>query len=232
MINLRKSKERGHAKHGWLESYHTFSFADYHDPKFMGFRSLRVINEDWIAPGQGFGDHPHRDMEILTFVLAGSLSHKDSLGNGSTIRPGEIQVMSAGTGVVHSEFNHSSKDTVHLLQIWIQPAQRGLQPTYQQTTFTEEQRQGKLGLLVSPQAKDGTAKINQDARLFTATLAKGQKILYALNPSRYAWLQVIRGSLDLNGSLLNEGDGAAISSEKELVISAKDPAEALLFDLA
>jgi redox-sensitive bicupin YhaK (pirin superfamily) len=231
MINIRKSNERGHAEHGWLKSYHTFSFADYQDPKFMGFRSLRVINEDWIASGQGFGAHPHRDMEIITFVVEGALEHKDSMGNGDTIRPGEIQVMSAGTGVVHSEFNHSTNDTVHLLQIWIQPDRRGLKPTYQQKTFSPEQRRDKLCLLASNE-KNGAAKINQDAKLFTAALSGKQKIAYSLDSSRHAWLQTVKGSVNVNGKTLGPGDGAAISEEKELEISSKDAAELLLFDLA
>lgn len=232
MIRVRKSKERGHAQHGWLDSYHTFSFADYYDPQFMGFRDLRVINEDRVEPGQGFGTHPHRDMEIITFVLDGALEHKDSMGNGSMIRPGEIQAMSAGTGVTHSEFNPSSKDLVHLLQIWLQPERKGIKPSYQQKSFTENERRGKLRLLASGRVSDGAAKINQNVDLFTAALTKKERIEYKLEPGRHAWVQVTRGSLNVNGSLLETGDGAAVSDEKVLELAAKTPAEFLLFDLA
>ena len=232
MIKVRKSQERGHAQHGWLESYHSFSFADYYDPQFMGFRQLRVINEDWVQPGQGFGTHPHRNMEIITFVLEGALEHKDSMENGSAIRPGEIQVMSAGSGVTHSEFNHSKKEVVHLLQIWITPNKTGLKPTYQQKSFSEEQRRGKLCLLASGRKQSGAAMINQDVDLFTAALAPKVKIEYALQPNRHAWIQVTRGSLKVNNTSLNEGDAAAISDEKQRELSTSTGGEFLLFDLA
>lgn len=232
MIRVRKSKERGHAQHGWLDSYHTFSFADYYDPQFMGFRDLRVINEDRVEPGQGFGTHPHRDMEIITFVLDGALEHKDSMGNGSMIRPGEIQAMSAGTGVTHSEFNPSSKEPVHLLQIWLQPERKGIKPSYQQKSFTEDERRGKLRLLASGRASDDAAKINQNVDLFTAALPQNEEIEYKLKSGRYAWVQVTRGSLTVNGSPLEAGDGAAVSDEKSLELTAGTPAEFLLFDLA
>ena len=232
MIKVRKSKERGHAQHGWLESYHSFSFADYNDPQFMGFRQLRVINEDWVQPGQGFGTHPHRNMEIITFVLEGALEHKDSMENGSAIRPGEIQVMSAGSGVTHSEFNHSKKEVVHLLQIWITPNKTGLKPTYQQKSFNEEQRQGKLCLLASGRKQSGAATINQDVDLFTAALAPKEKVEHAIKPDRHAWVQVTRGSLKVNNTSLNEGDAAAISDEKQRELSTSTGGEFLLFDLA
>ena len=198
----------------------------------MGFRSLRVINEDWVQPGEGFPTHPHRDMEIITFILEGALEHKDSMGTGSVIRPGEIQAMSAGIGVTHSEFNHSKKDLVHLLQIWITPTQKGLKPTYQQKSFTEDQRRGKLRLLASGHAQNGAAKINQDVELFTGSLAQGEKINYNLKSERHAWIQITRGSLNVNGSSLKERDAAAISSEKNLELSTAGSAEFLLFDLA
>jgi redox-sensitive bicupin YhaK (pirin superfamily) len=232
MIKIRKSEDRGHAQHGWLDSYFSFSFADYYDPQFMGFRHLRVINEDRVQPGQGFGTHPHKDMEIITFVLEGSLEHKDSMGTGSIIKPGEIQAMSAGTGVTHSEFNPSKKDLVHLLQIWILPERKGIKPSYQQKSFTEEQRRGKLHLLASGRASDGAAKISQDVELFTAVLTKDQKLDYPLKSGRHAWVQVTKGALSLNGNSLKAGDGAAVSDEKLLDLITQNSAEFLLFDLA
>ena len=232
MITLRRSEERGQANHGWLKSAHTFSFAGYYDPAHMGFGPLRVINDDVIAAGRGFGTHGHRNMEIITFVLEGALEHKDSMGNGSAIRPGEIQVMSAGSGVTHSEFNHSKKEVVHLLQIWITPNKTGLKPTYQQKSFSEEQRLGKLCLLASGRKQSGAATINQDADLFTAALAPKGKVEHALKPDRHAWVQVTRGSLTVNNTSLNEGDAAAISDEKQLELSTATGGEFLLFDLA
>ena len=232
MIKVRKSEDRGHAQHGWLDSYFSFSFADYYDPQFMGFRHLRVINEDRVQPGQGFGTHPHKDMEIITFVLEGSLEHKDSMGTGSIIKPGEIQAMSAGTGVTHSEFNPSKKDPVHLLQIWILPERKGIKPSYQQKSFTEEQCRGKLHLLASGRVTDSAAKINQDVELFTVVLPKGGKIEHPLESGRHAWVQVTKGSLNVNGTSLKAGDGAAISDEKSLDFNTQNSAEFLLFDLA
>lgn len=234
MIQVRRAKERGHANHGWLDTYHTFSFADYYDPRFMGFRSLRVINEDWVKPGYGFPTHPHRDMEIITYVLEGSLEHKDSMGTGSVIRPGEVQKMSAGTGVRHSEFNHSDKEPVHLYQIWIMPEKEGIKPMYEQKTIPAEERTGKLRLIASPNGNgNGAVKLYQNAELFTTELGASESVEYQLAPGRYAWVQVARGSVLLNGQELKAGDGAAVAQETALQLAAgKDGAEALLFDLA
>ena len=231
MITLRPARRRGHTDLGWLESDHTFSFGDYHDPNHMGFRDLRVINEDWVNPGKGFGRHPHRDMEIITVVLEGSLEHKDSLGTGSVIRPGEVQVMSAGTGVTHSEFNASETEAVHLLQIWILPQREGIPPRYDQRAFPREEREGRLHLEVSGSGRDGSLKINQDAELFFSTLGPGVGVDHPLRSGRHAWLQVARGAVSLNSIALDEGDGAAVSGESVLSIHASRPSEILLFDL-
>jgi hypothetical protein len=230
MIRIRKAEERGHFDHGWLDTYHTFSFADYYDPQFMGFRSLRVINEDKVKPGRGFGTHSHRDMEIVTYVLEGALEHRDSMGTGSVIRPGEVQRMSAGTGVLHSEINPSADQAVHLLQIWILPERRSLRPEYEQKTFPAAERQGKLRLVASHDGKDGSLTIHQDAKLFAATLTDGQSINYDLPAGRYAWLQLARGEVEVNGQKLHAGDGAAIEDERTLTLRGRD-AEVLLFDL-
>ncbi len=230
MIRIRKAEERGHFNHGWLDTYHTFSFADYYDPQFMGFRSLRVINEDRVQPGRGFGTHSHRDMEIVTYVLEGGLEHRDSMGTGSVIRPGEVQRMSAGTGVLHSEINPSRSEPVHLLQIWILPERRGIKPEYEQKAFPAEERKGKLRLVASHDGKDGSLTIHQDAKLFAATLTDGQTINYDLQQGRYAWLQVARGSVDVNDQTLRAGDGAAIEDERTITLQGRD-AEVLLFDL-
>ena len=235
MIQIRRAKERGHADHGWLNTYHTFSFADYYDPKFMGFRSLRVINEDWVKPGYGFPTHPHRDMEIITYVLEGSLAHKDSMGTGSVIRPGEVQKMSAGTGVRHSEFNHSDKEPVHLYQIWILPEKEGIQPTYEQKTIPAEEKKGRLHRVASPDGGDGNGavKLYQDAELLAVELEPGQQVEHALADGRYAWVQVARGSVELNGNKLKAGDGAAIAQEQSIKLAGGDVgSEVLLFDLA
>jgi redox-sensitive bicupin YhaK (pirin superfamily) len=232
MIQVRKSNERGHADHGWLDSHHTFSFADYYDPAAMGFRALRVINEDRVAPAQGFGTHGHRDMEILSYVLDGGLAHKDSSGGGGVIRPGDVQRMSAGTGVMHSEFNASRTDPVHFLQIWLVPDRRGIAPGYEQKTFPPEQRQGQLRLIASPDAADGSLKIHQDARVYTTLLGKGDSVTHALAPGRHAWVQVARGKIRLGDVTLSAGDGAAISEESSLRLTADEPSEVLLFDLA
>jgi redox-sensitive bicupin YhaK (pirin superfamily) len=234
MIRVRRSEERGHARHGWLDSYHTFSFANYYDPEHMAFRSLRVINEDRIAPGQGFGAHPHRDMEILTYVLDGSLAHKDSMGHQEVLGPNEIQRMSAGTGVVHSEFNASRTEPVHLFQIWIEPATKGTRTSYEQLRFEPEEKRGKLKLLAGPQGGNGVARINQDAQVFVAELAKGDEVAYKIGPQRHAWLHAIRGSVTVNGTALHAGDAAAISKEDGLKVTGADsqPSEILLFDLA
>jgi quercetin 2,3-dioxygenase len=235
MIQVRRAKERGHADHGWLDTFHTFSFSDYYDPKFMGFRSLRVINEDWVQPGYGFPTHPHRDMEIITVVLEGSLEHKDSMGTGSVIRPGEVQKMSAGTGVRHSEFNHSKSEPVHLYQIWILPEKEGITPMYEQKAIPAEEKQGKLKLVASPSGGNGSSavKLYQDAELFTTQLAKSDSVEYELGDKRYAWIQVARGTVNVNGQELKAGDGAAVSQEKKLQITGSaDQSELLLFDLA
>jgi len=232
MIQVRKSNERGHADHGWLDTRHTFSFADYYDPAAMGFRALRVINEDRVAPAQGFGTHGHRDMEILSYVLDGGLAHKDSTGGGGVIRPGDVQRMSAGTGVMHSEFNPSRTDPVHFLQIWLVPDRRGITPGYEQKHFSPEQRQGQLRLIASPDAAGGSLKIHQDARVYTTLLGKGDSVSHALASGRHAWVQVARGKVRLGDVTLSAGDGAAISEESELRLTADEPSEVLLFDLA
>jgi redox-sensitive bicupin YhaK (pirin superfamily) len=232
MITVRRSEDRGHAEHGWLESYHTFSFAGYHDPRFMGFRQLRVINEDRVQPGRGFGTHGHQDMEIVSYVLEGALAHRDSLGNGSTIRPGDVQRMSAGTGVTHSEFNDSKTELVHFLQIWIQPARNRLAPSYEERAFPAEQRRNQWRLVVSPDGRYGSVSIHQDASLHATLLSPGATLTHALAPDRHAWLQVARGALTVNGTVLAEGDGAAVSGESKLDVRAESATEALLFDLA
>jgi redox-sensitive bicupin YhaK (pirin superfamily) len=232
MISIRRSEERGGGDYGWLNTRHTFSFDQYHDPRYMGFRSLRVINEDWVAPAGGFPMHPHRDMEIITYVLEGALEHRDSMGNGSVIRPGDGQRMSAGTGVRHSEANSSDTNPVHLLQIWILPERRGFEPGYEQKSFPAEEKRGKLRQIAGPDGKDGSVTIHQDARLFVSLLAPGQSVTHDLAPGRYAWLQVARGSVELNGKLLKQGDGAAVTEESKLTITGKEDSEVLLFDLA
>jgi quercetin 2,3-dioxygenase len=222
---------RGHTKIGWLDSYHTFSFGNFSDPNRMGFRTLRVINDDRIVPGAGFGTHGHRDMEILTYVLEGALEHKDSLGTGSVILPGEAQVMSAGTGITHSEYNHSQTDPVHLLQIWILPDKQGIKPRYEQKGFPIEEKRGKLRLIAAKDGRDGAVTINQDVDLYTSVLEPGNVINYHLQPHRYAWLQIAQGIATLNGEELRAGDGVQISVEEQLEISTQVGAEILLFDL-
>lgn len=233
MIQIRRANERGHANYGWLDTYHTFSFSDYYDPEFMGFRSLRVINEDWVKPGYGFPTHPHRDMEIITYVLEGALEHKDSMGTGSVIRPGEVQKMSAGTGVRHSEFNHSKTEPVHLLQIWIQPQKAGIKPMYQQKNIPAAEKKGKLRLIASPEAPNAAVTLYQDAELYATQLSASESVTYPLEQGRHAWVQVARGNVKVNGKDLNSGDGAAITSEAEIRITGADhDSEVLLFDLA
>lgn len=232
MIRLRRSSERGHFDHGWLNTYHSFSFARYHDPRHMGFRSLRVINEDWIAAARGFGAHPHEDMEIVTYVLKGELAHRDSLGTGSTIRPGELQRMTAGTGIEHSEYNPSQTEAVHLYQIWLLPERSGLPPSYEQKAFPAEERRNRFRLVASPDGRDGSLSIRQDARLYLASLDAGGELNHAIETDRHAWLQVLRGDATLNGLPVSAGDGAAISAESRLSIRSDTPAEILLFDLA
>src|SRR6266702_3157456 len=232
MIRVRKAGERGHFDHGWLDTYHSFSFGDYYDPAHLSFRSLRVINDDRVQPGQGFGMHGHRDMEIVTYVLEGALAHKDSMGNGSIIRPGDVQYMSAGTGVAHSEFNASKTETVHLYQIWRFPDKQGYTHAYDQKNFSEADKRGKLRLVVSPDGRDGSVKIRQDNELYVTLLGAGEKVKHELGPERHAYVQVARGSVKLNGTPLDIGDGAAISEEKAVELTGVKDAEVLLFDLA
>lgn len=232
MVTIRRNNERGGGDYGWLKTRHTFSFNDYHDSKWMGFRSLRVINEDWVAPGGGFPTHPHRDMEIITYVLAGKLEHKDSLGTGSVILPGDGQRMSAGRGIRHSEANPSATEPVHLLQIWIQPDKSGREPGYEQKTFPEAEKRGKFRLIASNDGADGSVKIHQDAKLFVTLLAPGEEVTQQLSTKRHAWLQVAKGEIELNGQKLQQGDGAALSEEQNLKIKATKESEILLFDLA
>jgi hypothetical protein len=231
MIITRPAQERGHANHGWLDTYHTFSFANYYDENFMGFRSLRVINEDFVAPRTGFGTHPHRDMEIITYVLGGAVEHKDSMGTTAVIRPGEVQRMSAGTGVRHSEMNRFD-ETLHMLQIWILPAKQGLTPSYEQKAFPEKERQGRFRLVASSDGRDGSVTVHQDMSLNSTLLGKGEKAEYTLKPGRFAWIQMCRGSGTLNGVALKAGDGAAVAEEASVVLTANEPVEALLFDLS
>jgi redox-sensitive bicupin YhaK (pirin superfamily) len=232
MIRLRRSADRGHFDHGWLDTRHTFSFADYDDPAHRGFRQLRVINEDRVQPGQGFGTHFHRDMEILSYVLEGALEHRDSLGTGSVIRPGEVQRMTAGTGVRHSEFNPSSSEPVHFLQIWIFPERRGLAPGYEQKAFPAESRRGTLRLIASRDGRDGSLTIHQDAAVYASLLSAGERVERAIAPGRHGWLQVARGTVRLGGQELFAGDGAAVSEETRVAVEGVSDAEVLLFDLA
>jgi hypothetical protein len=232
MITLRRAQERGHANHGWLDSYHTFSFADYYDPREMGFGPLRVINEDRVQAGKGFGTHGHRDMEIISYVLEGALEHKDSLGTGSVIEPGDVQRMSAGTGVLHSEYNHSQSGLVHFLQIWIEPRQRGVRPGYEQKRFATEDKKGRLRLVASPDGAEGSVRIHQDAWVYASVLDGGDAVTHALPAGHKAYVHVARGSVELNGQQLTAGDGAKISAESELRFGKAQQAELLLFDMA
>lgn len=232
MITVRRADERGHFDHGWLDTYHTFSFADYHDPRFMGFRQLRVINDDRVQGGHGFPAHGHRDMEIITYVLDGALEHRDNMGNGSVIKPGDVQRMSAGTGVVHSEFNPSKTDLVHLLQIWILPKARGRAPEYEQRTFADHDLRDTLRVIAAPDGRDDAVTIHQDVTVYASRLSPGAKVQHQLGPGRFGWLHVARGSAHVNGSALAAGDGAAISDEREVTVTTTEPAEILLFDLA
>ncbi len=232
MIKIRKRNERGHFDHGWLDTYHSFSFADYYDPDHLGFRTLRVINEDRVKSGEGFGTHSHRDMEIITTILEGSLEHKDSMGNTSVIRPGEVQRMSAGTGVTHSEFNPSDKEIVHLLQIWILPNQKNLPPSYEQKTFDSEGKKNKLRLIVSPSGEKGSIKIHQDTFIYETSLEPGKQITHALKQGRGLWVQVTQGKLEINSDHLEEGDGAAIENQTSIEVRTNEGAGFLLFDLA
>jgi redox-sensitive bicupin YhaK (pirin superfamily) len=230
MITIRKSEERGHVNHGWLDSHFTFSFADYYDPQHMGFRSLRVINDDIVAPAQGFGEHPHRDMEIITYILSGAIEHKDSMGNGRIIRPGEVQYMAAGTGVTHSEFNPSKNEPAHLLQIWILPDRKGAKTNYAEKSFAQAQS-GKLHLAVSKTGRDNSIAINQDTDLFVGKLKAGDKINHFFKTNRHGWLHVAEGEIELSDLKLKSGDAIAFSDEKQISFTAKSPAQILFFDL-
>jgi redox-sensitive bicupin YhaK (pirin superfamily) len=231
MLTIRKSHERGHFDHGWLNTYHTFSFDQYYDPRYMGFRSLRVINEDFVAPGRGFPTHGHRDMEIITYILEGGLKHEDSMGNGSVIRPGDVQRMTAGTGVRHSEKNASDAERVHLLQIWILPNAEDLQPGYEQKAFSEDERRGQFRLIASNEGREGSVRLNQDVNLFASILEAGQEIEHTMDPARYGWVQVARGPIGVNGENAGQGDGVVVVAESSLKIKAQEDAEILLFDL-
>jgi quercetin 2,3-dioxygenase len=232
MIALRPAAERGKADFGWLDSRHTFSFGDYHDPKSMGFGPLRVINEDRVRPAAGFDTHGHRDMEIISYVLDGALEHKDSLGTGSVIRPGDVQIMSAGTGIRHSEFNHSKTEPVHFLQIWVLPNQRGLVPRYDQRAFPAAEKRGQLRLVGSANGRADSILIHQDVEIYDALLGKGESVTHALAPGRKAWVQIVRGAIDVNGKAAGAGDGMAIEDEADLTVTARvDGSELLLFDL-
>lgn len=229
MIQIRKAGERGHFDHGWLDTYHTFSFADYYDPRFMGYRTLRVINDDRVAPGGGFGTHGHRDMEIVTCVLEGAVAHRDSMGNHGLIRPGEVQRMSAGTGVRHSEMNGSDDEPLHLLQIWIVPEKSGLPPGYEQKRFDESERKGVLRLVAAPDGRDGAVTIHQDTEIYSTILGTGDRLTHPFRPGRYGWVQVARGEANVNGQQLVAGDGAAVENERELTLTGQG--EVLLFDM-
>lgn len=231
MIKVRRSKERGHANYGWLDTRYSFSFSDYYDPRFMGFRDLRVINEDFIEVDQGFPKHGHRDMEIVTYVINGEISHRDSMGNGETVKSNEVQRMTAGTGVLHSEYSSPTEKT-HLLQIWILPEKERLMPSYEQKVFSREEKEGKLRLIASKGGDDGSVHINQDVKLYASVLKEGESVEYKLDENRHAWIQLIRGSIYVNDTTLDAGDGAAISEESALKIRAmSDDVEFLLFDL-
>lgn len=232
MIAVRKADDRGHANHGWLDSFHTFSFADYYDPREMGFGTLRVINEDRVAPGMGFGTHPHRDMEIISYVLEGALEHRDSMGTGSVIKPGDVQRMSAGTGVTHSEYNHSPKDLVHFLQIWIEPKARGIPPSYEQKNFPAEDKQGRLRLVASPDGRDGSVRIHQDAWMYAGLLGEGDTVEQPVDPSHRAYVHVARGEVEVNGRKLGAGDGLKVVAETSLKLTNAKNAEVIVFDMA
>ena len=231
MLQKRSANKRGHSDRGWLDSYHTFSFANYHDPAHMGFRALSVINEDRVAPGQGFGTHGHEDMEIISYVLEGELAHKDSLGNEAVLRPGEFQCMTAGTGIRHSEFNPSCVEPVHFYQIWILPAETGLAPSYGQQAFPQAELQGRLRVVASPNGRDGSLIIHQDAEVFLTSLAAGNEVTHSIKPGRHAWVQVLRGAVSVNDVPLSAGDAVSASEENKLTIRAESPAEVMVFDL-
>jgi redox-sensitive bicupin YhaK (pirin superfamily) len=232
MIRVRKAEDRGYADHGWLQTHHTFSFAEYHDPRHTGFRALRVINDDRVAPGSGFPTHPHRNMEILSYVVDGALEHLDSMGNGSVVRPGDIQRMSAGTGVTHSEVNPSKTESMRLLQIWLEPAEQGLEPSYEQKSFPEDERRGRLRLVASSDSREGSVRVHQDLDMYAGLFGSGERATHEPAPGRAAWVQVVRGRVRVGDIELSEGDGAAIEDEGSLVIRGEEEAEIVLFDLA
>lgn len=232
MLTIRKANDRGHANHGWLDTFHTFSFASYYDPRHMGFRALRVINDDRVDGGNGFGTHPHNDMEIITYILEGALQHRDSMGTGSVIKPGDVQRMTAGTGVTHSEFNASASEPVHLLQIWLLPEREDLKPSYEEKHFAKADRQDQLRLVASRGGENGSIHVNQDVRLYASLLASGKTVEHTLAKGRHAWLQVAKGGLRVNDLKLETGDGLAVSAEEKLQITATADSEFLLFDLA
>lgn len=232
MITIRRAAERGHADHGWLDTHHTFSFADYYDPQHMGFRALRVINDDRVAPGAGFPTHPHRDMEIITYVLSGGIAHRDSMGTGSVIRPGEVQRMTAGSGVTHSEFNASRSEPLHFLQIWILPEARGIKPSYEQKTFSAEEKRGRLRLIASREGSEGSVTVHQDVKVYAGLFTAGEEASFALAPQRHAWVHVARGKARVAGQELTAGDAVAVSGEQAVKIEGLAEAELLVFDLA
>ena len=232
MITIRPARERGHVDHGWLDTYHSFSFANYHDPAQMGFRALRVLNDDTVAPGRGFGTHRHEEMEIVSYVLEGAMEHRDSTGAGSVLRPGDVQRMSAGTGVTHSEFNHSDSEPLHFVQIWLLPGQAGLDPGYEEKHFGEEEKRGRLRLIVSPDGRDGSLMIHQDASIYDTIVDYGDRLEHKLDPGRHAWVQVMRGNVVLNDLDLVRGDGVAVSDEPAITLEGRGESELLLFDLA
>lgn len=232
MLNIHKAQDRGHANHGWLNSYHTFSFANYYDPRFMGHGNLRVINDDTVAPGRGFGTHPHRDMEIISYVLEGAMEHKDSMGNGSVIRPGDVQRMSAGTGVTHSEFNHSKSEPVHFLQIWLLPNASGHKPGYEQKFFSDEEKRGRLRLVASETGREGSVSLNQDVDLYAGLFDGAESAEFQVRPGRDFWVHVARGTLTVDGQVLHAGDGGVVSGPGDLSFSNGRKAEVLLFDMA
>ncbi len=231
MIQIRRAAERGHANHGWLNSHHTFSFARYHDPKYMGFKTLRVLNDDTVQPGQGFGTHSHQDMEIISYVVNGAMEHKDSMGTGSVLQPGDVQRMSAGRGVTHSEFNHSPTEPLRFLQIWVLPESEGIDPSYEERHFAETEKRSRLRLIVSPDGEEGSLRIHQDVRVYASILAKSESVEHEISSGRHAWVQVVQGSLSLNGDELHEGDGAAVSDLAQLSFEGVEEAEFLIFDL-
>lgn len=231
MIQIRRAAERGHANHGWLNSHHTFSFARYHDPKYMGFKTLRVLNDDTVQPGQGFGTHSHQDMEIISYVVDGAMEHKDSMGTGSVLQPGDVQRMSAGRGVTHSEFNHSPTEPLRFLQIWVLPESEGIDPSYEERHFAETEKRSRLRLIVSPDGEEGSLRIHQDVRVYASILAKSESVEHEISSGRHAWVQVVQGSLSLNGDELHEGDGAAVSDLAQLSFEGVEEAEFLIFDL-